>query len=134
MTTPPTAPVSTPAAVAPLDEEAVFSALGNEKRRKLLLALADGQGKPACQLVHLMVGRTHDAALKHLTELREARLVQMAKDPTDARRQLYTLTAAVKVVREAGGLERDFGCCVWRVRGRNDEGVSPNDEGMTKSE
>lgn len=89
--------------------------MGNSKRRVLLAALVDGQGKAASQVAPL-VGRTQDAAMKHLTEMREAGLVQMSRDPNDNRRQLYFLTPSVKVIPRESGVDLDFGCCVWRVR------------------
>lgn len=107
----PTEPAPAPKRIA---AQAIFAALGNEKRRRLLVALAAGPGKAASQLGRL-VGLRQDTALKHLIELRAAGLVSMAPDPTDARRQLYTLTPAVAVQRTATGLELDFGCCLVRV-------------------
>jgi DNA-binding transcriptional ArsR family regulator len=94
---------------------AVFSVLHSEKRRKILLALAAGTGMSASQLAPV-VGRSQDGTLKHLIELREAKMVRMSPDPVDYRRRLYVLTEAVQVIRSEQGLELDFGCCVWRVR------------------
>jgi DNA-binding transcriptional ArsR family regulator len=106
-----------PALNAPVpfqEAAAVFSVLSSEKRRKILVALAAGTGMSASQLAPV-VGRTQDGTLKHLIELREAKMVRMSPDPVDNRRRLYVLTEAVQVNRSEQGLELDFGCCVWRV-------------------
>lgn len=115
MTTPFPVPNAVPAEPAALNATEVFSILGNEQRRRLLVALADGVGKAASQLAPL-ISRTQDATMKHLLEMKAARLVTMARDPVDERRQLYTLSQAVLVRRtEAGRLEMDFGCCLMRI-------------------
>jgi len=102
---------------APAEPQAavVFGILSSEKRRKILVALAAGTGMSASQLAPI-VGRTQDGTLKHLIELREAKMVRMSPDPVDNRRRLYVLTEAVQVIRGEQGLDLDFGCCVWRVR------------------
>lgn len=93
----------------------MFSVLSSEKRRKILLALSAGTGMSASQLAPV-VGRSQDGTLKHLIELREAKMVRMSPDPVDNRRRLYVLTEAVQVIRSEQGLDLDFGCCVWRVQ------------------
>lgn len=103
------------APVALTEAAVVFSILSSEKRRKILVALTAGKGMSATQLAPI-VGRTQDGMLKHLIELREAKMVRMSPDPDDHRRQLYVLTEALQVRRSEQGLELDFGCCVWRVR------------------
>ena len=114
MTTPFPVPNVVPAEPAALNANEVFSILGNEKRRRLLVALADGVGRAASQLAPL-ISRTQDATMKHLLEMKAARLVTMARDPVDERRQLYTLSPAVQVRRTEAGLEMDFGCCLIRL-------------------
>ena len=93
----------------------MFGILSSEKRRKILVALAAGTGMSATQLAPV-AGRSQDGTLKHLMELRAARMVQITRDPADQRRQLYRLAPRVQVIHSEQGLELDFGCCVWRVR------------------
>lgn len=108
-------PSVVPASAAVLDPKAVYAILGNEKRRRLLVALSDGKGQAASQLAPL-IGRTQDATMKHLLEMKAAGLVTMSRDPVDERRMLYTLNPAVVVRREEGRLEMDFDCCLMRVK------------------
>lgn len=115
MTTPSPVPNVVPAVPAALIAKEVFYILGNEKRRRLLTALADGVGKAASQMAPL-IGRTQDATMKHLLEMKAAGLVTMARDPVDERRQLYSLSPAVQVRRTEVGLEMDFGCCLVRLQ------------------
>lgn len=106
----PTPPLELP----PLDPKKVFYLLGNKKRRRLLLALADRVGKAVSQMAPL-AGPTQDAAFKHLTQMRLAGLVRMEPDPQDERRKLYTLDPRVALRQTERGLELDFDCCVMRV-------------------
>ncbi len=110
---PPPSALNAPAATQ--DAAVVFGILSSEKRRKILVALTAGKGMSATQLAPI-VGRTQDGTLKHLIELRQAKMVRMSPDPEDHRRQLYVLTESVQVIRTEQGLDLDFGCCVWRVR------------------
>jgi len=108
----PSAPTPQPAGgFAP---NVIFPVLNNEKRRRILVALSGGEGRASSQLAPV-IGLSQDATLKHLIELRAAGLVNMALDPSDERRQLYTLSPAILVNRTDKGLELDFGCCVVRV-------------------
>jgi len=104
-----------PAIAAKLIPKEVFSILGNEKRRRLLVALSNGAGQAASQLAPL-IGRTQDSTMKHLLEMKAAGLVTMARDPVDERRMLYTLSPSVQVRRTETGLEMDFDCCLMRVK------------------
>ena len=113
MTTPSPVPSAVPAQAAAFNANEVFSILGNEKRRRLLVALSDGKGQAASQLAPL-ISRTQDSTMKHLLEMKAAGLVTMARDPVDERRMLYTLSPAVQVRRTETGLEMDFGCCLTR--------------------
>lgn len=107
-------PSAVPAGAAVLDPQQVFAILGNQQRRRLLVALSDGQGQAASQLAPL-IGRTQDATMKQLLEMKAAGLLTMERDPVDERRMLYRLSAAVQVRRTESGLEMDFGCCLMRV-------------------
>ena len=108
-------PSAAPAGVADLNATEVFSILGNERRRRLLVALSNGVGQAASQLAPL-IGRTQDSTMKHLLEMKAADLVTMARDPVDERRMLYTLNPAILVRRTEAGLEMDFDCCLMRVK------------------
>lgn len=107
-------PGAVPAGAAGLNPEKVFAILGNQRRRRLLVALSDGVGRAASQMAPL-IGRTQDSTMKHLLEMKAAGLVTMARDPVDERRMLYMLTPAVIVRHTEAGLEMDFDCCLMRV-------------------
>lgn len=92
----------------------VFAALGDPVRRRILQVLADGKPRTATDLKG-SARRRLDATLKHLVALRAGGLVVTQANPVDGRRQLYTLSPHVTVMRNAaGGIEMDFGLCVVR--------------------
>jgi DNA-binding transcriptional ArsR family regulator len=112
----PGGPPASPAIVqSSLPADAVFAMLADPVRRRLIETLAAGIPTRASSLA-AGVGRRLDAALKHLTALRDAGLVVTQDDPRDRRRQLYSLSPNVTVGPTEGGQEIDFGCCVLRLR------------------
>jgi DNA-binding transcriptional ArsR family regulator len=96
------------------DPELVFTMLADPTRRQLLVRLAPGFPLAASQLAP-STGRRLDAVLKHLTAMRDARLIFTQEDPGDRRRQLYTISRDVTLRTTDAGQEIDFGCCVLRV-------------------
>ena len=111
-------PAGTPGPAAPfptrLKADVVFAMLADPVRRQLLETLAAGIPRGASSLAP-GVSRRLDAALKHLTALRDASLVVTQDDPRDRRRQLYSLSPDITVRPTERGQEIDFGCCVLRV-------------------
>jgi DNA-binding transcriptional ArsR family regulator len=103
-----------PADPATAARNRTFAALADPVRRRMLETLADGKPRTASQLA-ISALRTLDATLKQLVWLREAGFLVISIDPTDSRRQLYALAAAILVARTERGLEMDFGCCVVRL-------------------
>ena len=79
-----------------------------------MIPLAVGDPRAASQLAP-GAGRRLDAVLKHLAALRVAGLVIAQDDPSDRRRQLYSLSPAVTLRTTPSGQEIDFGCCVLRL-------------------
>jgi DNA-binding transcriptional ArsR family regulator len=107
-------PVSGASTAAPLPTDAVFAMLADPVRRRLIETLAAGIPRRASSLAP-GVSRRLDAALKHLTALRDAGLLVTQDDPQDRRRQLYSLSPNITVRPTQSGQEIDFGCCVLRV-------------------
>ena len=105
----PTVPIT----VKTVDADTVFAALGDRTRRRLLLAMSDGQPR-RCTALTSSSGKRFDATLKHLIALRNAGLIVASPDPTDSRRQLYTLAPSVKVAGTPEGRTMDFGYCFVR--------------------
>jgi DNA-binding transcriptional ArsR family regulator len=104
-----------PVAVTGWTADALFAALGDPVRRRLLLTLADGVPRTASELTG-SAERTLDATLKHLVTLRAGGVVVKRANPGDARRQLYSLAHGVTVrTLASGGREIDFGPCLVRL-------------------
>ena len=107
-------PSSVPPNVRPVDAGTVFAALGEPSRRRLLLALSDGQFRAARSL-----GGTYpkhfDSNRKHLDVLVKAGLVVAEYDPNNQRRQHYKLAPSVVVTETPEGRRTmDFGYCTVR--------------------
>jgi hypothetical protein len=112
-------PDPTPAASPPPQpsrwtEDAIFTVMSNHGRRRIIKSLANGVGRAASDLMGL-TGKRLDATIKDCGILTKAGFLQMAPDPVDGRRMLYTLSPSVPVAQTAAGWELDFGCCVVRV-------------------
>lgn len=107
---PPTVPASMPPAVS---DDALYLALAESVRRRLIRALADGQPRTAAELT-ANSGRALDATLKYLIHLRAAGTVIMFKNPTGSQRNRYKLNPAIPVTKTETGWEIDFGYCVVR--------------------
>lgn len=97
-----------------VDPDTVFAALGEPSRRRILVALFDGQPRRALALSGA-TGKRFDNTLKHLEALLRAGLIVATQDPTDARRRIYTLAPTVKTATTPEGRTMDFGYCVLRV-------------------
>ncbi len=95
------------------DADTVFTLLGEPSRRRLLLALADGQ----FHLARALGGaypKHFDNNRKHLDVLVKAGLVESERDPANTRRQHYRLAPWVKVAATPEGRTMDFGHCLVR--------------------
>jgi hypothetical protein len=103
-----------PTFAAQWDADLIFPVLADRVRRQLLIALARQGGQSAtalCGAAH----RRLDCTLKHLTAMRSAGLVVMKPDTQDRRRQLYSLTASVPLMKTPDGMVIDFGFCLIRL-------------------
>lgn len=60
-------------------------------------------------------GKRFDATLKHVVALRDAGLIVGQPDPTDKRRQIYSLSPALKVGDTPLGRMLDFGYGLLRL-------------------
>ncbi|MFN7137929.1 MAG: ArsR/SmtB family transcription factor [Limisphaerales bacterium] len=109
--TPPTSGI-TPGSLQ-WNPDLVFSALAEPVRRRLLIALAQKNLQSATQLLPIGA-RTLDATLKHLVTMRAAGMVVPSPDPLDGRRQLYSISPAIKVLKSEDRVHLDFGFCnLW---------------------
>jgi DNA-binding transcriptional ArsR family regulator len=106
----PTVPVT----VRTIDPDTVMAALGEPSRRRLLVAMFDGQPRTGTVLARGL-GKRLSATLKHLGALREAGLIVTEQDKVDGRRQAYLLAPSVKVATTPEGRTMDFGYCLLRV-------------------
>lgn len=103
-----------PAPVKVVSADTVFAVLADPARRRLLVALSDGKARRATGLMST-TGKKFDATLKHIIALRDAGFINAQPDPTDKRRQLYTLSPNIKIADTPEGRTMDFGYCVVRV-------------------
>lgn len=113
MNEPPSFPTVT-VKVKTVDADTVFAALGDPTRRRLLLALFDGQPRPGRALAAAS-GTRFDNARKHLDGLAKAGLIVADLDPADQRRQVYRLAPAVRTTQTPEGRTMDFGYCTVRL-------------------
>jgi len=96
-----------------IDAQTVFMALSDETRRRLLLALFDGQFHPAGSFGGTVKGR--EVVRKHLAVLVKAGLVLAEPDPQFRKRQRFQLTPSVKTATSPEGRRTmDFGYCLLR--------------------
>ncbi|MEQ1859907.1 MAG: hypothetical protein ABMA13_08225 [Chthoniobacteraceae bacterium] len=65
-----------------------------------------------------LLGKRFDATLKHVVAPRSAGLVVGVKDPTDTRRQIYSLSPTLKVGDTPMGPMLHFGCGLLRLEVR----------------
>ncbi len=110
----PTPPASSPNQPPRWTEDAIFTVMSNHARRRIIKALANAVGRSASDLMGT-TGKKLDATIKDCGLLVKAGFLQMASDPVDGRRMLYTLAPTVPVTQTSSGWELDFGCCVLRV-------------------
>lgn len=68
-----------------------------------------------CAALTGTAGKRFDATLKHLIALWNVGLIVASPDPTDSRRQLYTLAPSVRVAETLEGKTMDFGYYVVRM-------------------
>jgi len=102
---------------SPLKPDAIFTALADPARRKVLTALSNGAALAATSLQG-STGLRLDATLKHLKALRDAGFLAIAPDQQDKRRMLYSLAPSLSVVRTDTGTAIDFGCCIFLCSGK----------------
>ena len=110
----PASPASPPNPAPRWTEDEIFTVMSNHARRRIIKALANAVGRPASDLMGTTRKRL-DATIKDCCILTKAGFLQMAIDPADGRRMLYTLSPSVPVAKTSSGWELDFGCCVLRV-------------------
>jgi DNA-binding transcriptional ArsR family regulator len=103
-----------PMTVRTIDADTVFATLGEPSRRRLLVALFDGQPRTGTVLARA-INKRLSATLKHLGALRDAGLLVTEQDKVDGRRQAYRLAPSVKLATTAEGRTMDFGYCLIRV-------------------
>lgn len=103
-----------PIAVRTVDSDTVYEALGEPSRRRILVALFDGRPRRAAELGSA-IGKRLDTTVKHLDVLKKAGMVVTADDPTDRRRQVYTLAPFAKTETTPQGRTIDFGYCLMRI-------------------
>lgn len=84
MDEPPSLP-TVPVTVRIIDPDTVFAALVEPSRRRLLVAMFDGQPRTGAVLARGL-GKRLSATLKHLVALRQAGLIVMEPDKVDGRR------------------------------------------------
>ncbi len=100
--------------VQTIPADTVMAAVGDPTRRRILVALADGKPR-RCTDLKSVSGKRFDATLKHVVALRNAGLIVGQDDPTDKRRQIYTLSPALKVGDTPMGRMLDFGYGLLRL-------------------
>lgn len=94
--------------------DTVFLALSEPRRRRILVALFDGQFHPSRELGGAGP-KAADLTRKHLDVLLKAGLVVAEPDPHDGRRQRYQLAPSVKTATTPEGRRTmDFGYCLLR--------------------
>lgn len=108
----PPSPLNRP---SPWTEDTIFEVMSNHARRRIVKALASGQGRTATDLTGT-TGKKLDATIKDCSALTKAGFLQMSPDPVDGRKMRYTLVPSLPITKMAWGWELDFGCCVLRVR------------------
>lgn len=94
--------------------DTVMAAVCDPTRRRILVALADGTPR-RCSALQSVTGKRFDATLKHVIALRDAGLIVGVPDPTDGRRQIYSLSPALKVGDTPLGRMLDFGYGLLRL-------------------
>ena len=103
-----------PVATRTISEDTIFAALFEPARRRMLIAMFDGQFHPGHSLA-TGSGRKFDTARKHLDVLVKAGLAESKFDPKDKRRQLYKLAPWIRAETTPQGRRLDLGCCILRV-------------------
>lgn len=96
------------------DKNLIYETLGNPARRELLLALARNGAQPAADIMGNAKLR-RDAAIKHLAIMRAAGLVVVQENSRDGRKQLYSLSPAVPLVKTDKGAVLEFGFITVRL-------------------
>jgi hypothetical protein len=110
----PTPPSHAPSQPLRWSEDEIFAVMSNHARRRIIKALANGQGRTATDLT-ATTGKKLDATIKDCCILAKAGFLQMSPDPVDGRKMRYTLPPHLPITPTATGWELDFGCCVLRV-------------------
>jgi DNA-binding transcriptional ArsR family regulator len=107
-----------PAAAAPIiplpGEEAVFAALADTTRRRLLKALSDGKPRTMMGLARALDVK-RDNVRKHLEALCKFGLALMEENPDDGHRMLYRLAPWIRVEAIADIAWMHFGCGTLRL-------------------
>jgi DNA-binding transcriptional ArsR family regulator len=96
-----------------IDAQTIFAALSDETRRRLLVALFDGQWHAAGSFGGTVKGR--EVIRKHLEVLVKAGLVVAEPDPAFRKRQRFQLAPSVRAATSPEGRRTmDFGYCIVR--------------------
>jgi DNA-binding transcriptional ArsR family regulator len=99
--------------VRTIEADSVFEALSDPSRRRILVALFDGQW----HAVSGMGGpypKHRDLIRKHCDALVKGGFIESQPDPADERRKVYRLTPIVKPATTPESRTMDFGCCIIR--------------------
>ena len=99
--------------VRTIDADAIFLALSDPTRRRILVSLFDGQPHRLGGICGSLP-KNRDLARKHCAVLVQAGLIVGQPDPENRKRQLYQLSPAVKAGTTPAGRTLDFGCCIVR--------------------
>ena len=112
--------LATAANIQPWDLNLIFSVLADPVRRGTILSLARNGPQTAAALLPAGLSARGvmvrlNRVVKSLTNLREAGLVVVIPNPTDGRKQLYSLAPGISVTKTETGCHLDLGICLFRL-------------------
>lgn len=103
-----------PVASQAVSEDTIFATLAEPGRRRMFMAMADGQFHPGPDLAATS-GRNFSLARKHLEVLVKAGLAVAEQNPKDKRGQHYKLAPWIRAETTPQGRRLDLGCCILRI-------------------
>lgn len=106
----PTMPVATQA----ISEDTIFEMLAEPGRRRMFLAMGDGQFHDGKSLA-AAASKNYDLARKHLQALAKAGLAIAEPAPNDRRGQRFKLAPWIRAETTPQGRRLDLGCCILRI-------------------